>query len=452
MAIPTTIGRAELRTLSLSFLRSAGFWLAVVVLAGAGLRLAWTQTHEYFPLGGDGRWYLVVATNMADGRGYVIDFDEQGREVAGEGQPTAFFPPGYPVALAGAMKLFGRGMTAVGALNVAAEALTILLVFLLGRLLAGPRVGLLAAALYALLPEPIFSAEFAMSEATFTALFLLALVVLAAGSGTRLHAWTPLLFGLCAGLATLTRGEGLVLLPAAALFWLLRDGLRAAARSLLLVSLTVALVVSPWTVRNAFQLHDFVPVSTNAGVNLRIGHSPEARGRYFWPEPIEETDGWNTLYHAMRPEQEVRRNRVYTRRAFDYFWSHPLDEVTLAGKKLYWLFRVDPRTDLVRGLSTLGATPIEPAALRRAVPPLVDATHYGLLLLAAAAVPFWVRRREPVAVLLVAVVALWALFHVALFAIPRYHLPLLPIFSIAAAWTLAKLSAMFALSGRSPAG
>jgi len=450
VAIPTAIGRAELRTLSLSFLRSAGFWLAVVVLAGAGLRLAWTQTHDFFPLGGDGRWYLVVAANMADGRGYVIDFDEEGREVAGDGEPTAFWPPGYPLVLAGAMKLVGPGMTAVALVNVTAEAVTILLVFLLGRALAGARVGLLGAALYAVLPEPIFSAEFAMSEPAFTALFLSGLLVLAVNPGARLRPYAPLLFGLLAGLAMLTRGVGLVLLPTAALFWLLRDGPRSAGRSLLFACLGVVLLVGPWTIRNALQLHEFIPVSTNIGVNLHTGHSQDATGRFRWPEPIDESDSWNTFYHAEQPGEEARRNRIYTRRAFDYFWSHPLDELTLAGKKLYWLFRVDPQPDLVAALSTLGATPVEPPALARALPPLVMATHYTLLLLAAAALPFWIRRRQPLAATLVAVVVLWALFHVAVFAMPRYHLPLLPILSIAAAWTLAEIAAA-ALARRSPA-
>lgn len=449
LAIPYVPAPARQRPLPLGLVRSAGFWLAVVTLAGLGLRLAWTQTHDFFPLGGDGRWYLVVATNVAEGRGYVIDFDEHGREVVGEGEPTAFWPPGYPLALAGAIKLFGPGMQTAGLLNAAAEAATIVLIFLLGRSIAGTRAGLLAAGIYALLPEPVLSSEFAMAELPFTTLFLAALLVLVAACGPRLRPFAPLAFGLLAGLAILTRGEGLVLLPAALLFWLLRDGRGPALRSGALAVVTIALVLAPWTVRNAVVMRDFVPVSTNIGFNLRVGHSPDATGRYFWPEPIEETDSWNTLYHAMQPDEEATRSAIYTGRAFDYAWRHPADELVLAGKKLSWLFRVDPEADLVSGLSTLGATPIQPQALAGAVPLLVSTSHYGLLLLAALALPFWLRRREPKTLLLVSAVALWALFHVAFFSQPRYHLSLLPLLSIAAAWSFVQLLTMRA---RPPAG
>jgi hypothetical protein len=185
-------------------------------------------------------------------------------------------------------------------------------------------------------------------------------------------------------------------------------------------------------------MHAFVPVSTNIGFNLRVGHSPDANGVFFWPEPIDKTDRWNTLYYALRPDQEVRRSNIYAKRAFDYATSHPRRELVLSAQKLVWLFRVAPEDDLVGGLSTLGATPIQPAALRAAVPPLVYVTHYSLLALAAVAFAFWLRLREPKVILLISVVALWALFHVAFFSLPRYHLPLLPILSIAAAWLLVR--------------
>jgi 4-amino-4-deoxy-L-arabinose transferase-like glycosyltransferase len=441
LALPSAVGRARRLGLALPFARSAAFWLVVIILAGAGLRLLWTQAHDFFPLGGDGRWYLVVARNVAEGRGYVVAFDEHGREVAGAGEPTAFMPPGYPLALAGAFKVFGPGMTAATHLNIALEAATIGLVFLLGRSLANARAGLLAAALYALLPEPLFSSEFAISEFLFTTLLMAALAVLL-GARRPPGLWPAVAFGLLAGLAVLTRGQGIVLLPAAFLFWLLRDGRRPAARSLGLAIIGLLLVVGPWAVRNAIVLDGFAPVSTNAGINLRIGHSPDADGRYFWPEPIDATDGWNTLYHANQPGQEVRRSRIYTERAIDYALSHPREELALAARKLFWLFRVDPENELVDGLSTLGATPIEPALLRSAVAPLVAATHYPLLALAVLALVLWLRSRRPEALLLASVVVLWALFHVAFFAQPRYHLPLLPLFCIAAAWLLTHLPAL----------
>ncbi len=418
-------------------LRLPLFWLAALTVLGLGLRTAWALEQDYFPLGGDGRWYLVVAKNVAEGRGYVIDWDEDGHEVPGDGEPTAFWPPGYPLLLAGAFKLLGASMTTAKLLNAALGALAIPLVFLLGRALFDERTGLLGASLFAVLPEPVISSPLVLSEFPFTVLLLAALVVLLARPSPRPRPLAPLLFGVLAGLAVLTRGQGVVLIPLAGIFWLQRDGPRAAGRSLLLVALGLALTLGPWTARNALVLDAPVPVATSVGANLRIGHGPDANGQFVWPDAIEESDGWNTLYFAMQPGQEVERNGTYTRRALDYFWTHPWDEVVLAGQKLSWLSRVDP-DQLIKQLETLGAAPVEPGGFRRALPAIVAVSHYGLLALAGLSLPFWFRARDPKAMLLVLLVLFYALFHVAFFGLPRYHLPLLPVLVLPAAWLLVR--------------
>jgi hypothetical protein len=173
-------------------------------------------------------------------------------------------------------------------------------------------------------------------------------------------------------------------------------------------------------------------------VNLRIGHGPDADGKYVYPDEIEETDGWNTLYHAMQPDEEVERSAEYTRRAIEYARTHPQRELQLAGARLAWLFRADP-DDLLRQLEALGTVRIEPSPLRAALPTLLYVSHYGLLALAGIALPFWLRLRDPKTCLLVSTVVLYALFHVAFFGLPRYHLPILPLLALSAAWLLVRL-------------
>lgn len=431
-ALPRALSQRN-RTVPLALLRNAWLWVAVIAVTGVGLRLAWTQWHDFFPLGGDGRWYLTVARNVAEGRGYVIAFDENGRELAGPGEPTAFWPPGYPVALAGAFKLTGPGMTAVELVNAAAEAAIIVLVFLVARRLAGTAAGLVGAGIYALLPEPILASQFAITEFLFTAVFLGAIALIGLRPWPQRPWAAPLVAGALVGAALLTRGEALVLLPAAALFWLQRDGWRSAARSLALATVAGALVIAPWAARNALVLDAFVPVSTNVGFNLRVGHGPNANGGFYWPERIEESDT-NTQFEASQPSQEVERSRIYTRRALEYAWRHPVRELELAGEKVVRLVRYEE--SFVGGLEMMGASPFRPAALAGAWSPLVAVSHYALLGLGALALPVWLRRREPLPMLLVSTGALWALFHVAFFSLSRYHLPLLPLFAIAAGWLL----------------
>ncbi len=79
---------------------------------------------------------------------------------------------------------------------------TVMITGLLGRRLAGPRVGLAAAALLAIGPLPIIMARQVRNDATQT-LLCLAAVYVALGVYRRTHAaWEPALGGVLAGLAT----------------------------------------------------------------------------------------------------------------------------------------------------------------------------------------------------------------------------------------------------------
>src|SRR4030042_3010895 len=88
--------------------------LGVVALAGAR-RLGWiiyakTERVWFF----DPWSYDRLASALADGRGYVNE----------AGQPTAYYPPGYPAVLGAIYWLVGHRPVARGALDVLLGALT----------------------------------------------------------------------------------------------------------------------------------------------------------------------------------------------------------------------------------------------------------------------------------------------------------------------------------------
>src|SRR5437763_2320809 len=69
------------------------------------------------------------------------------------GTPNATWPPGYPLALAFALQLFGRGLLVAKVLNALLGTATVALAGLLGRRLGGERVGLATAAVAAVYPR-----------------------------------------------------------------------------------------------------------------------------------------------------------------------------------------------------------------------------------------------------------------------------------------------------------
>jgi 4-amino-4-deoxy-L-arabinose transferase-like glycosyltransferase len=159
----------------------------------------------------------------------------------------------------------------------------ILVVFMLGRRLGGPAVGLIAAFGVAVYPPFIHSTGELMSEPP--ALLTLPAAVLAflwAGERERLRAW--LVPGVLLGLTAMFRPEYLLVGAAFVLLAAIRVG-RArgwkpglAGAALALAAMLLPIV--PWTVRNEVVLHRLVPISTGAGKALYVGTFLPADGEY----------------------------------------------------------------------------------------------------------------------------------------------------------------------------
>jgi 4-amino-4-deoxy-L-arabinose transferase-like glycosyltransferase len=230
------------------------------------------------------------------------------------------------------------------------------------------------------------------------------------------------LFGVLVALATLTRGQGAVLLPLGAVFWLWRDGRSAGLRQGLVALVVMVALMTPWFVRNLLVMDAPIPVSSNVGIVLRTGHHPDSEGHGFIP--LDRIDGWETMTQT---EQEVIPGRIVARRAMTYAVTHPLREVELAGRKLYWLFRDDD--DALPWATTYGQASIGSEALEDALPHVMNGYYYAILLASGVSIVLWLllRRRDPAGGLLVLVVAAWALMHVITFGEPRYHVALLPV-------------------------
>jgi 4-amino-4-deoxy-L-arabinose transferase-like glycosyltransferase len=399
-----------------------------VTVAGLALRLAWVLYVDTIPLGGDPHWYYVVGINLAQGYGFVANANEL-FEVPGPGEPTAFWSPGYPFALGALFKLFGVSVTAAKVLNALFGALTIPLVFALGNALFGRRVGLAGAAVFAVMPNAIAWAPLLFPEQLFTLLFVAALWLLVAFPIAGQGGWkAAAAFGALTALATLTRGQGAVLVPIALVYWLMRWGWRPAAQATALSLVAAAIVILPWTARNALELHAFVPISTNSAAALRAGHAPDSSGTAMWTQ--DRVNGV-PMWEMMRdPRWEVASYREYTKRAIRYALTHPRHELELTGSKVYHTYRTD--SDVVPWLTTLGATPIEPRTLEDALPRIFDVAYYVLFFAAALSVPLWLRPGGNAA-LLMNVLVMWTLFHIVFLGEPRYHVPLYPAFALAVA-------------------
>jgi 4-amino-4-deoxy-L-arabinose transferase-like glycosyltransferase len=139
---------------------------------------------------------------------------------------------------------------------------TIVLTWLLGRRLFGPRVGLVAAAAVAVAP---FAWQFEvrlLAESIVTPLTVLLMLVLLERAPTPARV---VAVGLLTGLIILTRPSAIYLLPAIAAALLIAGGLRRGAVLTGLALLVTALVIAPWAVRNHDVSGKWVPLSSQDG-------------------------------------------------------------------------------------------------------------------------------------------------------------------------------------------
>ena len=299
-------------------------WLGLIVLLAVAGRLAFIVLFDD-TLSLQTSGYDTYAVNLIDGRGYTR-FDDRAAD--------SDLPPLYPFFLVGVYEVFGRDPIPVALVQTGLDVLTVLLVYWIGRRVAGEAAGLLAAAFYGLYPYLLYQ-NLTLND---TGLFIL---LLAAGIAWAYHArdrrdWRgAALLGALFGLAALTKAFVLLMLPLLALWWWWQIGLRAAIRLALAAGVAAALVLAPWVIRNV-RLHDaFVLISTNGGSNLHQGNNScvadyLARGwDAQWVNCIEAPpDGLS----------EVEADRWHREQALDYLRANPGDWPRLFWTKLWVLW------------------------------------------------------------------------------------------------------------------
>jgi 4-amino-4-deoxy-L-arabinose transferase-like glycosyltransferase len=248
--------------------------------AAIGLRLLFGLTYWVGkPLTHDEREYLSLADNLAAGRGFIYGPDHDWGTAQQFGRA-----PLYPMFLAAIGAADGTTDATPTRVKVAQAALGGLLVALIGAIAlhaAGPRAGVLAAAVAAVYPPLVWYPAYVLSETLYSALALTAVLLLQIAversdqaRSSRAGGPLALLSGLLVGLAVLTRPALLFFVPLAVVWLAVR---RRPVLALAMVAAALA-VVAPWTARN-YRVHGrFVLVASEGGVTFWTGNHPLARG------------------------------------------------------------------------------------------------------------------------------------------------------------------------------
>ncbi len=432
--------------------------LIVRVLAGA-----WWQ--DRLPGGqqfgfGDSESYWMLAKNISTGQPYRLNPDRR-----------VFRTPGYPLLLAPLFLAGGEETPAAWARwqNACFGTVAVALVMAIAWRLFDDRTALLAGLAAALYPGAIATSTFVLSEGPFcpwmVAHVLLWIIAFRAPDPRGQILWGAAA-GLAAGLATLIRPSWLLFSPFAIgvglaiclLPWLSavrrRDrasgqtivhkesGRFVGGQSAVAVHLrigtamlcTLAVVMSPWWIRNARIVGSFVPTTLQVGESLYDGLNPTATGasdmRFVerFRQQLAEEDRQRPQTVAALAPFEQRLDRRMRDRAVAWATEHPGRVVQLAGIKFLRIWNVWPN---------------EPTLRSWAFRSVVAAGYIPLVLLGLGGVAAFARRGWPTILCLMPAVYLTCL-HMVFVGSIRYRQPPMLLLIVLAAGMLLQLWEAFA--------
>ncbi len=422
--------------------------LAAILLLGVGLRIdySWEGRAPVF----DAVAYGEIARNLDANRGFTAG--------ASATQPSSDYSPGLPLLVAGAYKLSGGPHERFARIVLALiGSLSVLFTYLIARRLSGPLAGLIGAGAIAIYPAFLEYQGMLMGEPLAATLLSGAVLAMlwatdvnkaislagGVGGGGSRTAWPAappsphdrtrglrwLVPGMLFGALALVRPEYLGVAVLVSLVVLAKGSKgnwrRSAVHALLLLT-GVAVVVAPWTIRNAVALDRFVPISTGGGQVLfagtylpsdgdpeRVGAEVVARHPdLFGPRAVQRLRLEQILARlAAQRYPGVDTDKALSRMGRDQLWNdiseQPLDYAGFVATKVGRIWAHGPR-DVMRE-------------------PLWEALHWALVAFGLLGLIVLARQRRWEAFLLATIFIAITAISALLVASPRRVLVMMPL-------------------------
>jgi 4-amino-4-deoxy-L-arabinose transferase-like glycosyltransferase len=247
--------------------------------------------------------------------------------------PTVYRAPLWPAIIAAITLILGPGDYYARLFLCCIGSGTCILVYLLAKELFCFRIGIVTGAVAAIYPNLYIYDGWLYTESLYTFLLLaFCYGIYQLQRSQKRNRWW-LWCGVSLGLLALTRPNGLFMLGVF-IFWALVMGWekilswRVVTKSVLFISLISLAIIAPWTVRNYFVSHAFIPVATGDGTVLLGAYNNEilSSSQYLglWVRPLEADPAVAKPYpeNSCAAPCEVKRESVYRDAAEQWIRSH----------------------------------------------------------------------------------------------------------------------------------
>lgn len=292
--------------------------------------------------------YGQIAWNIVQGHGYSWDFE--GRFPLA---PTAYSPALYTYSLVPWFALFGVNLIGPRLMHAVLLAAVAWFLYKIGERLINRRVGLLAAAIWAIYPEMIFLGMRIAPENLMFPL-MMAMMWFVQAPREAMFGRTALMGGALTGLAAWTNPSLQLLAIIVPAHWWINGHLksRQGLRRLALFAIGGIIIVAPWTIRNYIRFGAFVPLRTAFAYNVWRGNHPGATGTVYTFEGRNIDEAMDPAYAAyveqhMVPD-EIERDRFFAREVERFISERPLDYIRLSLRRLGYFWWRD-RTHALTG-------------------------------------------------------------------------------------------------------
>lgn len=335
----------------LGFLLRVGYGVVryrsqIIHLSGDAFILSWE--HDAF-------YHVLIAKSIVMGKGYVVYGPMGTRLIHDIGEPALFKAPLYEYLLAAIYALSGFSFKLFFPIQALLGGLTTGLIGLITlRVFQRPVAAWLAGGLAAIQPILVNSASQPYNEDVFFFLYIVSVWAFLVWLENNGHRWA-LVSGVAAGLCTLTRENGWILLIAMGAALVLSTELtRRVCTGFAVMAIAAVGIVAPWTIRNYVRFHAFVPVASVLGIDFAQGNNEcVASEGLFVPYLAERTCPQvqqkvrailaNTAFDPRTPAT-VRADKICKRVGLEFVETSPGSYIKLCLRRLWTTFLpFDPR-------------------------------------------------------------------------------------------------------------